>query len=51
MPLLPASIIDPLWVEFAALIAVDEHLTSVTSVGFGAAQCTELRFCVVAEAV
>ena len=25
MPLLPASIIDPLWVEFAALIGVDEQ--------------------------
>jgi hypothetical protein len=25
VPLLPASIIDPLWVEFAALIGVDEH--------------------------
>ena len=25
MPLLPASLIDPLWVEFAALIGVDEQ--------------------------
>ena len=35
MPLLPASLIEPLWVEFAALIGSDQHPEFVPSHPWG----------------